>query len=254
MTSYVDFLLFCPSCGARLAGKEAICETLGHSQLWSDQKAVNAISRAGESRVARCPACSHDFWLSEGSKIDQKHPDYKSKMKSLEGGLVYSWSSWNNFGSNLLTIRGMISFVLHYDRLLRKWTNLNPEKETYLRMRLWWACNDLIRSNISAHIFKVIRGEMSAGAYIRQWLFNRKAERAFDKVADLFTENLRKLAMLNCQGEDTDALLQAEIYRQLGNFDEAKRVAKSVSSNTFHAELLDYQIKKRNSRVFLIAG
>lgn len=148
----------------------------------------------------------------------------------------------------------MISFVLHYDRLLRKWTNLNPEKETYLRMKLWWACNDLIRSNISAHIFKVIRGEMSAGAYIRQWLFNRKAGRAFDKVAELFAENLRKLAMLNSQGDETDALLQAEIYRQLGDFDEAKRIARSIESKAFHSELIVNQIKNRNSRVFLIAG
>ncbi len=254
MTSYVNFLLFCPSCGARLAGKDAICETLGYSQLWSDRKAVNAISLAGECRVVRCPGCSHDFWISEAHKIDQKHPDFKSKVKSLEGGLVYSWSSWKNFGCNLLTIRGMLSLVFHYDRLLKKWTNLSAENEKYLRMRLWWACNDLIRNNLSTRIWKVFHGEMSAGAWLRQWFFNRKAGRAFDKAAELFAENLRKLALLNSQSDEPDGLLQAEIFRQLGNFDKAKNLAKSFVCKSFHSEMLEYQIRKRNSRVFMIAG
>jgi len=81
-----------------------------------------------------------------------------------------------------------------YMRLLKERTH-NPEKEIYLRLRAWWAGND--------------------------------ARRETDQKMPLSEEeigNLQAVSDLLDEQDPNDRLMKAEIMRELGRFDEAKRL------------------------------
>lgn len=76
-----------------------------------------------------------------------------------------------------------------YIRMLER--PLTPEKERYLRIRAWWAANDRYRVPLEQ-----VSNEQQP-------------------------DNLRKLATLLDEKEPNDRLMKAEIYRELGMFDES---------------------------------
>ena len=72
-----------------------------------------------------------------------------------------------------------------------------PEKERYIRMRLWWCGNDRIR-----------QGETT-------------------ELSDKHLENLQSLVYILSDEDDDQRLMKAEVLRELSRFDDALRLLDS---------------------------
>ena len=78
-----------------------------------------------------------------------------------------------------------------------------PEKERYIRMRLWWRGNDPIR-----------RGEITELSVAHQ-------------------DNLKCFEAILSEGDDNQRLMKAEVLRHLSRFDDALRLLDSEFPETY---------------------
>jgi hypothetical protein len=85
-----------------------------------------------------------------------------------------------------------------YQRALAAGMASTPEKQRYLRTRLWWAANDSLRSGL--------------------------VERTPEFWTEQIVGNLRAIAELLDGGDAEARLMRAEVFRELGEFDRAASV------------------------------
>ena len=90
----------------------------------------------------------------------------------------------------------------------------NDEKRRYLRMRIWWCGNDAIR------------------------------EGAGESLSEEHLDNLQEFAKLLSEDEADGRLMKAEVYRELGMFEESKRLLEfdfpeemAAALNCIHANV-----------------
>jgi len=76
------------------------------------------------------------------------------------------------------------------------------EKERYLRVRFWWAVNDLVRENAKAQI---------PAEYLEK-----------------LHENLARLSDLLDEKKPDERIMKTEIARETGNFAQAMRLIENV--------------------------
>ncbi|MBS4058197.1 MAG: hypothetical protein KGZ82_12830 [Bacteroidales bacterium] len=254
MTSYLDYLVQCPQCASWLAGKKPVSETLNHSQLWSDGKSMNEISLVGECEVIRCPACAHDFWADEAKHIESRQAEYHQLVNAENGQLVYSWASWRDFGCNLNVLKGKLALIGHYERLLRKWPGLEMDKVFHLRQWLLWAYNDLIRDLFPSDLSSLMKGNLSLMAWVSNLKINHEARKKFIAMQAEYRENLHALIVLTGQHAVIDPLRLIELYREQGDFMQAKTLAGQETRHTHLVAALRKRISRHDSLVFKVAG
>jgi hypothetical protein len=117
--------------------------------------------------LAKCPVCAGLFWVDESVEVDTGFDAAKGKQQVLAP-----------------SGKEMLEFLAR--------PGLTQDKELYLRVRVWWAANDVWR-----------------------WLPN--ATPAFSKEQE---QNLKALSELLDETEPNQRILKAEIARELGEFDE----------------------------------
>lgn len=254
MTSYLDYLVQCPLCASWLAGKKPVSETLNHSQLWSDGKSMNEISVVGECEVIRCPACAHDFWADEAKHVENRQPEYHQLVNAENGQLVYSWASWRDFGCNLNVLKGKLALIGHYERLLEKWPDLELNKAFHLRQCLLWAYNDLIRDLFPSDLSSLLTGNLSLMAWISNLKINHEARKEFIAMQSAYRENLHDLIVLTAQHDEIDPLRLIELYREKGDFKQAKMLVTKETRHTHLVAALRKRISRHDCLVFKVAG
>ncbi|MFZ0472369.1 MAG: hypothetical protein WAL94_07125 [Bacteroidales bacterium] len=101
--------------------------------------------------------------------------------------------------------------------------------ERYIRMKIWWSYNDYFRNGHQSEITL--------------------------EMQKLNTENLIALIKILDEAVDNDLLMKAEIFRQLGWFDESKQLLYRMINNdlAWVKEKMLIQINRQNEQVFQLS-
>jgi len=145
--------------------------------------------------VVLCQGCAGAFWLSQAEEAGTYEP-YGFDAESPD-------PAWTAAGRLAEPDEG--SYFKWLDRLLAS----SPERERELRLFAWWRGNDRHREEKSAD----------------------ESDRTDHVLAR--EANMRALLPLLSSGEATDALMQAEILRELGEFDQALGVLSAPLPDGF---------------------
>ena len=198
--------IFCPHCDGEMLNYVGISGNTIGATLWTDGF-LDAPMLQPYVRAIRCPHCRKAYFRDDARSAGMSREDILAERdhavpEIYDGGLSA------------------------YRELLGKTDDL--ERLRYLRIRIWHAQNNKVRK-----------------AYEKAW---REAPRAqFGKAphradADAappirvevpmanarFQANLR--ALLELLGDDPDdTLMRAEIWRELGGFDQALEIARTIS-------------------------
>ena len=184
--------------------------------IWSDH--IDFSTRPNHSKVQRCLLCKSFFW-----------DDYKDDRESFQfyvEALKYFERKYV-----LTNIFGFVNkFIYGREKKL-----LNKENLIYVRTYILRSYNVQIREYQVNSISNVDAPKKT------------KSEK--DKI--LFVDNAKKLIHLLKQIDSKDLFLLAELYRNIGDFEEASRILNQLP-DSYKKELLLKEIEKRNSDVIII--
>ncbi len=210
MTTYHFERIICPFCKNEILLKpEAF--PIG-DVCWSDGYTHAYFMSDHEGLIAHCQKCKSAFWPED---IDQKSiPRSMIKDLSIDYEDIFSLHT---------------ETIEKYLQLLKDGLGNTRERESYLRLRLLWAINDIRResSQYLSLIFKIknltnlriLRNALSNETRIRELL---------KKYEQINQTNLDKLE--NLLSKDPSALL-AETQRNLGKFKESISTLETIRSN-----------------------
>ncbi|MDR7415259.1 MAG: hypothetical protein QN193_11565 [Armatimonadota bacterium] len=137
--------------------------------------------------LTRCHGCGQLYWLEDAEQLGEL--DVPGPGRQLP-------EEW--YRAPLAQAPG----IEGYAEALRGGLASGRDREQYLRVRLWWAINDLVRGRPGAQIPAEYR--------------------------DLFYENLRGLFALLDEDNPNERVPKAEVARQAGDFAEALRLLEEV--------------------------
>ncbi len=242
MTTFQQIVLKCPYCHQPMSDYEMTSFIVRSSTVYSDGKSVTEPFPQNDKTIRVCPACNRPFW-SEDAIIDRE-PDY-SKIDSFENAL--------NIYDLLVTTgedqpEGKINY---YKKLLKESFANNNKRKFYLRIRLWWAINDLVRYPFSLKK----KGQTKAKFHVfRKYIKNKREQHAlFKSFKDLFTDNISQLILLSDTENEEGLIMLAEMFRETGKFREAKHtIDKLRQTNISIKRKIKKAILFRKRRVFKI--
>lgn len=252
MIKFDTFYIQCPRCKSWMEGHLIISSMVNHSVLYSDGKILNDGYITENQKMIICPACSHWSW------VEKYEEPYITKKRPEEP--FYTWNSWRFYGVHSVSNKGKMALVKHYENFLTN-ANYNLDQEIYFRRLLWWAFNDFVRDRYQVNIDCYTSKEMS----FKVWYRNRKKILEgiviFRKCQDYFKDNLRNLIELyklrytpDDEEYESVNLDIIEIYRQLGEFENAKALLEQTTRRTHFISKIEEKVDRKDSLVFLVSG
>jgi len=189
----------CPKCEAKYSYTATNSENLAGAEFWSDGFCMAPL-RKDIIKFTKCQACNTYFWLDDNSI---PVPVELSEIKNLEN----SWTIDSISNKEIGFIKDG----------LRSGLVKTAEKEIVLRIKLWHAINHIIRKYDSQGIIKIIKQRFFESNDIKD------SQKQYNANISLKLNNLVRLANLLKMDkiENTNFLLFAEIYRELGDFSKA---------------------------------
>jgi hypothetical protein len=160
----------CPHCKTHVVQEDTLSGNTIGAKLYTDAKR-EAKMLPDHPALVKCPVCGGLFWVEEASELDVGFGAAQGKPKVMAP-----------------SAKEIQDFLAKHD--------LPKDKEIYLRMRAWWAANDVWR-----------------------WHPNTKPVFSNEQVKNLQTMS----EMLN-ESKPAHRILKAEIARELGRFDECHRL------------------------------
>ena len=187
-----------------------------HGYIWSDH--IDFLTRPNHSKVQRCLLCKSFFW-DEWKTVRESFQFHVEALKYFERKYL------------LTNIFGFINkFIFGRDMKL-----INKESLIYVRTYILETYNDQKREFIVNSISNV----------------DVQKNKTSEKDKKIFEDNAKKLINLLNEINSTDLFLIAELYRNIGEFDEAKRILNQLP-DSYKKELLLKEIEKRNCDVIII--
>ena len=139
--------------------------------------------------------------------------------------------------------------IKFYKNLLEQGFAYSNEKKYYLRIRLWWAINDLIRYRTS--FIGLVKEVFHLKALLRYYKSYLNNLQLFKSFSDLFKDNLSQLIILNKPKSDDDYFMLAEMQRELGKFRKARMKMNKVNfEDSSSVKKLKMRILFRQKKVF----
>jgi len=212
---------------------ELMSYTVHQSTTYSDGLCDNGISKIKD--ISICANCNGTFWREDAKLTEEL--DWEA-MEELENSLDMMDLPWK-FDDDRQEKQ-----ILFYKELLESGFADNDWKETYLRTRLWWSINDLIR-----HL-----SEWYEANNLKQFRAIRKHRRQslhmFSKYKKLLQKNLDGLIFLYIKGGDVDMLYLADMYREKEDFKKALEILQKVKKKDALYNQMKHKIRRKNSRVY----
>ncbi len=169
----------CPECGQYIREQTiASGNTLGQ-KCWSDGK-VEAPMLPEVPRAVLCPGCRKIVWIRELAVCEALGGFFAQENFRSDVGLAGRAKDWLPLEVN--------------DYLLGLQQDLPEDKESFLRIRLWWCGNDPLR-----------RGEQRT--------------RSADEIG-----NMERLIMQLPDDDQKTSLMKADLLRSLRRFGEAEKL------------------------------
>ncbi|MBS1189678.1 MAG: hypothetical protein H6R10_1470 [Rhodocyclaceae bacterium] len=192
--------------------------------FWSDGYA-STLRLGTVDKLGRCPECAKLFWLDEAKELgvlpagprSLNWPWWRQLMYRLAGdpgGELSKLNAWNALPPTWQRAMAIESPEANDLRqALAEGLGTTPERESYLRTRLWWAGNDKDRGH---------QGKVTM----------LPEEKQANKVA--------LLALIQAQpSEKRNQITESELLRELGRFEEAIALLKdAVAGDVFPAQII----------------
>lgn len=233
MTTFHEIAIKCPHCGELMRDYELMSYTVHRSINYSDGFCDNGISKIKD--ISICAQCNGVFWREDaklGEELDMK------VMDGLESALDMMDLPWK-FDEDRQEKQ-----ILFYEELLKSEFADNDWKEFYLRTRLWWSINDLVR-----HL-----SGLSSAKDLKQFRFilkhRRESSRLFKKYEELIKENLDRLIFLYIKEGNVDLIYLADMYREKSDFKKAMEILLKVEQKGAIYNKMKHKIRRKNKRVF----
>ena len=235
MTTFHPIILECPQCGALMSAYELMSYTVHRSENYSDGKTEFGMPASKD--ISICTACRLPFWREDGRLPGdpdwEEHGDLGSVMDLHD----LEWTFDDDRDEKTIAF---------YKDLLDNGFADTDEREVFLRVRIWWSVNDLVRhlsSWRSARNLKMLR------AIIKH---RREMLSLFNTYRKLFDQNLERLIFLYIKSDDVDLLYLANMYRESGNFSKAREILDKVERKSSSWRKLKKKVGKKDGLVFNI--
>lgn len=252
MIKFDTFYIQCPRCGSWMEGHLLISSMVNQSILYSDGKILNDGYITEHQKMVICPACNHWSWIEkyEEPYITKKRPD----------STFYTWNSWRFYGAHFGSNEGRLALVNHYKHFLEK-SEYTLDQEIYFRRLMWWAYNDLVRNRHQINFECYTSKEMS----FKVWYKNRRkllqGIEFFNQNYNNFINNLSILVnLLKDRYTEDDEEFEStnldiiEMYRQLGDFENAKKLLTETTRRTYFISTIERKVEEEDKLVFLVTG
>jgi hypothetical protein len=188
------YIIACPLCGA-LAKQHTVASgnTFG-AIFWSDGK-QDAPMRPDYPVVTKCGRCYTIYWVEDARQLGEL------PLRAADAP-----GDWHDApGLTHLSVDDL-------SQALSAGLGDFPERERHLRIRLWWAINDMIRYR------------PSGGSPLAL----ERASQEYEQHRVTMVDNCVRLAELLDEGRPEHRIMKAEIARELGQFGEARRLLLHV--------------------------
>ena len=215
----------CPECEAKYS--YISIENTSNMEMWSDGFCMPPI-RKDFLTFAKCPACSAFFWLKKN--VIEELAD-STTVKNLENSFLLD----NISKKEIDLVKDAIKDLAN-----------SAKKEIHLRLLLWHVINHIIRKYDSQGLLNKIKHKLFESADYKNSL------KLYDYNVSLKLSNLIRLTNLLKldKKENTNYLLFAEIYREIGDFGKAMVFChKAETSSKIDSEritLLKKNISSKN--------
>jgi DnaJ-domain-containing protein 1 len=175
-----DYLL-CPKCGCAVELYSFITSSYLGAVLWSDGM-ITATMLPDPVEVTKCRRCRAYFWVSKAKRLTQEPQNWRF------------WERRKSICQADLT-------GAEYLEAIALGAATSRHEEIYLRVRAWWAENDIHRRSIESGqpLVDATRPTLEVG-------------------------NLLRLSELQDEAKPGSVLTKAEIARELGRMEQAKRL------------------------------
>ncbi len=234
MTTYSRVILKCPQCGGLMTSYELMSYTV-HNQpeSWSDGQTGYGIPQM--DRIGICPICRKPFWKEDYTLPDdpewQPHDDLTDVMDLHD--LEWRFDDDRD-----------IKTIEFFHNLLETYLADTDNHEFYIRNRLLWAINDLIRYNTpwwKARTYRMLKAVIAN---------RRKSLKKYNDLAVMMHDNLKRMIFLFIKLEDVDLLFLAELYREHGNFKKAYDILDKVEERGKVWKMVKKRVRKKDRKVF----
>ena len=211
MTTFHPIILECPKCSALMSAYELMSYTTHRSENYSDGK--TELGMPASKDISICTACRLPFWREDGRLPGD--PDWE------EHGDLGSVMDLHDLEWNFDDDRDEKTIAFYKDLLDDGFADTD-EREIFLRVRIWWSVNDLVR-HLST--WRSARNLRMLRAIIKH---RRETLSLFETYRELFDQNLEQLIFLYIKSDDVDLLYLANMYRESGNFSKAREILDKV--------------------------
>lgn len=236
MTTFHPIVLDCPHCSTLMSDYELMSYTVHSSISWSDRKCDRAIPDVSEIKI--CVVCRLPFWKADAALPHNPDWDVADELtcamdiRDLLGRFDDNWQEF---------------MINYYDDLIEDDFADNDDRDIYLRIRLWWSINDIIRnlSNwTSARNLRQLREIKN---------HKRKSLKLYGKYKPLFDQNLDQLIFLYIKKGDVDLIYLADMYREKSNFTKAQEVLMKFEGKKGKVySKMKRKIRQKSSKVFML--
>lgn len=268
----------CPHCGKWFQHTTLMSySAFGHYEYWSDGKCENPDFEYSFIPFIKCDKCGQFFWTDDCNQI----PDYeihaylKNEKQDIRQryGIKAFFKANPDFDKNENTPKSINYPPFHYwenmsyfmikdfMEMLENDKSSEPEREIYLRTKLWHHINDLIRDNSSIFISHIrnTRNILNFKYLSKQISFSRNNKKLYKSYKNIRRSNLLRLSELlqaTIEYEET-IISMIEIERELGNFSKAESFIKKLSKdvmkhNRRYIKKSKSRIRRKSKKVFMI--
>jgi len=209
------------------------------SEVYSDGLTISSPFTPLDNSILICPECSKAFWLDDAKKDENNKKEYPQAIDVHDLPFAFE----DNFSLKL---------AQYYSGLLKDKFATTKEKEVYLRNRIWQLLNNKIRNKPNNFFYNLKNFTFK---YPLKNIGRKKKDKLdFDKNIEFFSGNLKRLISIFEAKEDNQKLLMAEMYRELGEFENAEKTIREITelkSESCYKQILR-AITKKNRNVFKI--
>ena len=216
-----------------MSAYELMSYTVHRSENYSDGKTEFGVPASKD--ISICTACRLPFWREDGRLPGdpdwEEHGDLGSVMDLHD----LEWIFDDDRDEKTIAF---------YKDLLDDGFADTDEREIFLRIRIWWSVNDLVRHLStwrSARNLRMLRAIMK---------HKRESLSLFESYRELFDQNLERLIFLYIKGDDADLLYLANMYRESGNFSKAREILNKVERKSGAWRKVKRKVGKKDRKVF----
>jgi len=213
-----DQIVACLHCGSLSKHMTLFSANDFGVRVWTDGKQVAPMCPSLPT-VVRCHSCKEFYWLTDAKRI----------------GMVGGWSRKNYKIYPTWAAAKEIEEPTEddYYTAIENGFAKDRQQEKELRILAWWRRNDAFRDiNGDDELYDIYRSSAPA-----EWLnddpFCEAQIETTTTSSEACKKNLKALTLLLDETDENDCVMKAEVHRELGEFESARKLLTRVNSSEY---------------------